>query len=99
MVDADVENRLLEVLSELENQKSVSASYSSEVLPFEEEMKQIREYIEIAGEYGIAYESIVATLETHPFKLSGRSAISLLELALIFKFKTERKKDADFDIR
>jgi hypothetical protein len=90
--------RLLAILNELEKQTHVSATYPPHVLPFANEMKQIREYIEV-GEYGLAYESEVATLETHPFVLSGKVAVALLELALLFGFKTERKEDASFDRR
>lgn len=61
-------------------------------------MKQIREFVEV-GEYGIAYESMVAHLEALPFVLSGKAAVSLLELGLLFGFKTEREEDREFDRR
>jgi hypothetical protein len=95
----ELESRLLRVLTELEKQEGVSSSYPSGVLAFVDEMKQIHEYIEIAGEYGIAYETLVATIEAHPFVLSSRAVISLLELGLLFGYKTDRKEDSRFDRR
>ncbi len=95
----EIEARLRCVLGEVEGQEDVSACYSPESLPFAEEMEQIHEYIEIAGEYGIAYETLVATIEAHHFLLSGKAAICLLELGLLFRYKTDRKEDALFDLR
>jgi hypothetical protein len=94
-----VEPRLLEVLGEVEAQTKVASSYAESFLPFVEEMRQIREYIEVAGEYGLAYETLVAAIEIHPFVLSGKAAISLLEVGLIFGFKTDREEDSFFDMR
>jgi hypothetical protein len=61
-------------------------------------MKQIREFVEV-GEYGIAYESMVADIEALPFVLSGKAAVSLLELGLLFGYKTDRDEDREFDRR
>jgi hypothetical protein len=94
-----IEIRLLTVLKELESQEKVSANYPPHVLQFSDEMKQIHEYVELAGEYGLAYESLVATIESNPFVLSGKAVISLLELGLLFGFKTDRKEDLPFDRR
>ncbi len=95
----EIEARLLCVLGEIEGQEDVSACYSPEALPFVEEMGQFHEYIEIAGEYGAAYETLVAAIDAHPFLLSGKAAICLLELGLIFRYKTDRKEDVLFDLR
>lgn len=38
-------------------------------------------------------------LETLPFRLSGAAAVKLLEVGLLFGFKTERHQDARFDVR
>ena len=94
-----VTSRLLRVLAEIEGQENVASSYTPNALPFVEEMKQIREYIEVAGEYGLAFEILVATCEVHPFVLSGKSAIALLELGLLFGYKTDREEDRMFDRR
>lgn len=87
------------VLNEVERQKHVAAHYPPNVLQFADQMKQIHEYIEFASEYGIAYESLVATLEAFPFVLSGKVAVALLELGLLLGFKTDRKGDIAFDRR
>jgi len=94
-----LEPRLLNILNELEKQHSVAASYPANRLSFPDEMKQIREYIEVAGEYGLAYDLIVAELEVYPFVLSGKAAISLLELGLLIGFKSDEEKDVVFDRR
>jgi hypothetical protein len=94
-----METRLLRILGELERQAEVAAAYPANALPFSEEMKQIREFIEVAGEYGVAYESLVAAIESHPFVLSGKTAISLLELGLLLGYKTDRNEDHGFDRR
>jgi hypothetical protein len=94
-----LEVRLLKVLKELEQQPHVSHSYPPNRLSFPDEMKQIREYIEVAGEYGLAYDLIVAELEVHPFVLSGKAAISLLELGLLIGYKSDEEKDGVFDRR
>ena len=52
-----------------------------------------------AGEYGLVYENVVSKLEASPFKLSGKAAIKLLEVGLIFGFKTESESDKEFDRR
>lgn len=93
-----VETRLLRVLDEVEPQVEVEAVYPPNLLPFGDEMKQIREFIEF-GEYGIAYESMVADIEALPFVLSGKAAVSLLELGLLLGYKTDRDEDREFDRR
>jgi hypothetical protein len=95
----EIETRLLRLLAELEGQVGVAAAYPANALPFSSEMKQIREFIEVAGEYGLAYESLVAAIESHPFALSGKTAVSLLELGLLLGYKTERNEDREFDRR
>jgi hypothetical protein len=92
-----IEERLLIVLSELERQPEVAKNYQPGVLPYNEEINQIKEYIELAGEYGLAYETIVASLEEHPFILSGIAAVKLLEVGLLMGFKTERVEDNAFN--
>jgi hypothetical protein len=96
---AEIERRLLQVLCELQRQEDVASNYPPGALPFADEMRQIEEYIKLAGEYEIAYETLVATISTHPYILSGKAAISLLEVALILGYKTGRKEDEMFDRR
>ncbi|MBB3059991.1 hypothetical protein [Microbulbifer rhizosphaerae] len=98
-IDGFVEKKLLGILEEMEAQKSLSTSYPEDGLSFEEEVQQIREYIEDAGEYSIAYEVIVANLEQIPFLLTGSSAVALLEVGLVMKYKTDREEDLFLDSR
>jgi hypothetical protein len=49
------------------------------------------------GKHGIAYESIVSTLDVFPFQLTGPSAVQLLGTRLMVGFKTERPQDARFE--
>ncbi len=60
---------------------------------------QIYEFIDLAGEYALAYEFIIFELERLPYKISGKASIKLLELAVIFKYKSEDKDDECFDFR
>jgi len=94
-----IENNLQCLLQELKKQPEVAKFYPTDSLSYEKDMDQITEYIELAGEYGLAYECIVGDLEMFPFKVSGAAAVKLLELGLIMKFKTEADEDKDFDIR
>ncbi|RMV01494.1 hypothetical protein ALP19_102237 [Pseudomonas syringae pv. tomato] len=41
----------------------------------------------------------MSLLERLPFKLSGRASVKLLEVGLIFGFKTEMEADMKFDRR
>ncbi len=92
-LDNFVETRLRSILNEMNSQSTLESYYSSDSLSFEEEMEQIREYIVEAGEYGLAYESIVINLEEVPFTLSSSNAVKLLEVGLLMKFKTDRDED------
>ena len=84
--------RLRLVLAEMESQKHLAASFPAEQLSFNEEMAQIKEFINV-GEAGPAYEVIVATLEQVPFAILGSAAVALLELGLLFRYKTDRPED------
>jgi hypothetical protein len=95
----ELEKRLLVVLAELQGQPAVSSFYSDGELPHDALMRQLSEWIELAGEYEISYESIVATISAYPYVLSGAAAVALLEVGLLLGYKTDRKEDAPFDRR
>lgn len=95
----EIEKKLMYILCQMEPQHHLASSYPQETMSFQDQMAQIREYIELAGEYGLAYELIVVNLEKHSFQLTGTAAVYLLELALIMKYKTERDEDLMFDLR
>lgn len=50
---------------------------------------KICEWLDPAGEYGLAYEFLVSLLESFDLKLSGNDVIKLLEVGLYFGFKFE----------
>lgn len=97
--EAPVKQRLQAVFCEMKEQVHLSKHFGGELLSFDEEMEQIREYIEDASEFGIAYEVLVADLEQIPFVISGKAAVGLLEVGLLFGYKTEDAKDKIYDRR
>lgn len=98
-LDNMVESRLMDILQELQMQTNLATHYPKNRLSFQDQMEQLREFIADAGEYGIAYESIIADLEQIPFTLSGAAAIKLLEVGLVMQYKTDRPEDQIFDSR
>ncbi|MDX3773853.1 hypothetical protein QE250_06995, partial [Chromatiaceae bacterium AAb-1] len=73
------------VLNEMRKQPLVGSYYPEGSLSYEDDMAQISEYIEVAGEYGIAFDTIISNLKIFPFVLSGSAAAKLVEVAVIFE--------------
>lgn len=73
-----VEANLLALLGEISAQVEVGDLFPAYMQSFSEQIEQLREYIEDAGEYRVAYEVLVSMLEVFPFRLSGKGAIKLL---------------------
>lgn len=94
-----IESNLLAVLAEIQDQEDVGKTFPPDRMSFLENKEFVRELLEVAGENGIAYESLVGMLELHPFKISGPIAIKLLEVALLMGYKSELPEDAVFDRR
>jgi uncharacterized protein YutD len=94
-----IKKRLRAVLDEMKKQVQLSNHFGGQSLSFDEEMEQIREYIDDAGEFGIAYEVLVANLEQVPFVISGKSAVYLLEVGLLLGYKTDDANDRIYDRR
>ena len=94
-----IRERLQGVLDEMRKQSHLANHFGGASLSFDEEMEQLREFIEDAGEYGVAYESIVSALEDVPFVLSGKAAVNLLEVGLLLGYKTEKPSDKPYDRR
>jgi len=92
------EECLLLIIGELSTQHDVGNTFPPSLLSFTDWIDHLQEYTE-HREWGIAYESLVATLEQYPFTLSGPASVKLLEIGLLFGFKTEREEDAGFDRR
>jgi len=83
-----IENNLMAVLEEMEGQPEIGNFYPPDGMSYEDEMAQIREFIDLAGEYGLAFEYISGALERYPYKISGKSNIKLLEAGLLMGFKS-----------
>lgn len=94
-----IEGNLIFILEEMAVQQEVGHHYPPNVMPYEDEMAQIREFIELAGEYGLAFEYINSALEQFPYRISGKAAVKLLEVGLLMGFKSENDKDKRFDRR
>lgn len=94
-----VESRLNLIALELRGQSHLSNYFGKETLSLDEELNNIREYIEFAGEYGIAYESIVSLLENAHFVLTSKAAVALLEVGLLLGYKSDRPCDSIFNCR
>lgn len=94
-----IESNLQFVFDELLAQPEVAVHIPPNMLSYDEELEQVREWLVDVGEVGIAYESIVAMLERLPIHLSGLASVKLLEAALLMGFKTDRPQDARFDKR
>ena len=94
-----IEDNLRAIVSELYSQDDIGQQFPPELQSFSEQIAQICEWIDDAGEYGVAYEVLVSMLERFQFKLTGGAAVKLLEVGLVLRFKTEQPKDAQFDSR
>lgn len=94
-----IKSNLQFLLAEIGNQSDVLEGFPLDLQRFPEEIESIREWVEEAGEFGIAYEAMVAMLETFPFQISGAAAVKLLEVGLLMRFKTDQVQDAKFDSR
>lgn len=84
-----VESCLMAILGDLRQCMSIDPS----------SLDALVELIDAHGEYGIAYESLVALLESEDLPLRSASAVKLLEVGLLFGFKTDRPDDMKFDLR
>jgi hypothetical protein len=94
MVD-QIKDRLKIIISEIQNQSHIGELFSNDGLSFSDLIDQLYEYVD-CNEQGIAYETVVVYLEECPFVLSGRTSVALLELGLLFGFRTERPEDLKF---
>lgn len=83
----------------MEGQPEVARAYPPNAMKYEDKMAQIREFIDLAGEYGLAFEYINSALERYPYKVSVKAAVKLLEVGLLMGFRSESDKDSRFDRR
>ncbi|MEN5182078.1 hypothetical protein ABE501_20180 [Comamonas testosteroni] len=94
-----VEKNLLSILKEIENQENIASHFSGDILDFDETIARLHEYIDVAGEYALAYELIIVLFEKFEFIISGINTVKLLEIGLIMGFKTTREADDVFLIK
>lgn len=90
----DIETKLMAIWSEIAAQSDLVANLSEYGVRDNKAVQRIGEWIDHHGEYDEAYTTLVAILEKVPFKLSGPNAVRLLEVGLIFGYKTGRIEDA-----
>jgi hypothetical protein len=79
--------------------RAVPSSYAPDGPNYDERLPQINEFIAGAGADGLAYEYIVGTQESIPFRLTGAAAVKLPEIGLPVGFKSEQEVDKRFDRR
>lgn len=95
-----VATRLRLLFDEMRAQEAdVATMYESSSRGFDSEFDEISEYLNEAHEFGIAYEVLVCNLEFATYVLSAKASLALLEVGLLFGFKTERASDEIFDRR
>ena len=90
-----IDSNLTRLLNEMASQSSVGEAFDRSCMSFNDHMRSIREYIDV-GEAGLAYELMICLLEEYPFAVTGPAIVGLVEVALIFGYKTERAKDVRF---
>lgn len=86
------------VVEQLSQLRELSDIEDSNQMPIADQIRQIGEWIS-ANETNIAYESIVCIMEKYNFVVPSLCAIKLLEVGLMFRYKTDRDEDKIFDGR
>lgn len=83
------QSKLTLILQELQSQPEAGVSIPPGEQSLSEQLQCIGEWIDVR-EFGIAYDTLVALLETCEFRMSGKAAVCLLEVGLFFGFKNSR---------
>lgn len=81
-----IETNLCLVIDEMAVQSDVAKIYPAALLPHADHIKQLKEWLDV-GEAGLAYESIVASLEKLPYTISVRATAKLQEAGRLLGFK------------
>lgn len=96
-MDVDyIEKKLDLVLAELVAQRDLALRFFSSAKQFDWEMSLCKNFID-EGEVELAHTQIIETLDWVPFTLTHRSAVALIELALICGFRTTAEEDRAFN--
>ncbi|OYR07538.1 hypothetical protein [Brucella grignonensis] len=98
MTSAIVEKNLKFIAGELINKGEYYEPLYDNEMPYEEQIISIFEYID-HGEYGVAYENLICLLERSKTCVSAKATVKIIEVSLLFGFKTERLEDRIFDRR
>ncbi len=93
-----IEVKLHAVLAEIVAQRSIALRFFSSAKQFDWEMGLCSSFIDDC-EAELAYTQIVDLLDGIPFTITRRSAVALIELALIYGLKTTAEKDSAFNLR
>jgi hypothetical protein len=94
--DLVVRKNLSLIIDELAGQHEVGRSYEDSKMAYEDEIKALREYVDTAHEYSVAYESIIATLEKHKFLLSGPLGCALTGTRVDYALQDRTKRGLRF---
>ena len=84
------------VVAEIVAQRDFALRFFSSAKQFDWEMSVCKSFID-EGEVELAYTQIIETLDWVPFTLTHRSAVALIELALICGFRTTAEEDRAFN--
>ncbi len=79
-----IANNLLFIVNEIAKQEHLQFYYPPETMSFNEQIEEIREYIDVY-EYGLAYEGILCIFNEVAFEVTSNTAIKLLEVGLLIK--------------
>jgi hypothetical protein len=92
-----IESCLLDIFAEIKDQEDVGRLFTPNQMSFSKEKELIFEFIDLAGEFGLAYEYMGGMLELYPFKMSGPAVVKLLDVGLLWGYKSNLPKDDLFN--
>ena len=93
-----IEEKLHAVLAEIVAQRDLALRFFGSAKQFDWEMGLCSSFIDDC-EAELAYTQIVDLLDGIPFTITRRSAVALVELALIYGLKTTDEEDRAFNLR
>ncbi|MDH4375660.1 MAG: hypothetical protein QE494_05095 [Ramlibacter sp.] len=91
-----IEEKLHAVLAEIVAQRAIALRFFSSAKQLDREMSLCSSFIDDC-EAELAYTQIVDLLDGIPFTITRRSAVALIELALIYGLKTTDEEDRAFN--
>lgn len=89
----EIEKKLLTIWTEVAGQMDLLENESIDERKW---ISELDELISHHGEYGVAYDTMVDMFERVPIKLTGPTAVRLLEVGLTFGYKTDRDEDEQY---